>query len=206
MSSVAERIAEKLLQIKAIKLSPQKPFRWASGKLSPIYCDNRVTLSYPAIRSEIINAFVSEIEKNHSSFDSIVGVATAGIPHGALVADSMDKPFAYIRSKAKEHGRQNLLEGHLEENAKVIVIEDLISTGGSSLKAVEALRQMGHEVLAVYAIFEYGFPIAQQNFTDAKATFYTLSNYEILIEKAKELNYINDQELKMLTDWRSNDQ
>ncbi len=203
MSVVASEIAEKLLQIKAIKLSPQKPFIWASGKESPIYCDNRVSLSHPKIRSYIINAFVKLIKERFSHVEAIVGVATAGIPHGALIADALELPFAYVRSKAKAHGRQNLIEGELKTNSKVLLIEDLISTGGSSMKAVHALRDADHEVLAVLAIFEYGFKQAAELFESENCNYATLSNYETLIAEAVKLNYISSEELHILQNWKT---
>lgn len=206
MSQVAQKIAENLLQIKAIKLSPQKPFTWASGKLSPIYCDNRIALSYPSIRSQIIDGFVESINSNHDAIDVIIGVATAGIPHGALVAEKLNLPFAYVRSKAKAHGRQNLIEGHIEKGWKAIVIEDLISTGGSCLTAVKAVREAGLEVSSVHAIFEYGFKIASESFKADNCPYYTLSNYETLINAATRLNYISQTDLTLLNEWRSTDQ
>ncbi|KAI9551193.1 hypothetical protein GHT06_007052 [Daphnia sinensis] len=159
--SIAQEVAKNLLQINAVKLSPQNPFTWASGIKSPIYCDNRITLSYPSVRDFIIQAFVEKAQK-FEPFDIVAGVATAGIPHGALIADRMKKPFIYIREKAKSHGRQNQIEGIIHEGAKVLVIEDLISTGGSSIKAVEAAREAGCEVVGVLAIFSYGFEKAER--------------------------------------------
>lgn len=194
-------IAKKLLQIKAIKLSPQNPFTWASGIKSPIYCDNRTTLSYPRVRKLIIQGFV-EAAQVFEPYDKVVGVATAGIPHGALLAHVLDKPFAYVRSKAKGHGRQNLIEGELNEGEKVLVIEDLISTGGSSLKAVEAVQQVGCEVVGVMAIFTYGFEKAKVAFEEAGIPLKTLSNYSALLELAVQEQYISDAERATLTTWR----
>nr|MCU0346243.1 orotate phosphoribosyltransferase [Saprospiraceae bacterium] len=154
--NIASEVAKRLLQIKAIKLSPQKPFTWASGILSPIYCDNRLVLSHVDTRGFVKDCLV-EKSKDFASFDAVAGVATAGIAHGMLLADALGLPFAYVRSKAKEHGRQNLIEGELPENAKVLVVEDLISTGGSSLQAVESVRQAGYKVVGVLAIFSYNF-------------------------------------------------
>lgn len=205
MSQLAQRIAENLLQIKAIKLSPQKPFTWASGKLSPIYCDNRISLSYPKVRSQIITAFADSIREKHPEADVIIGVATAGIPHGAMIADKLGLPFAYVRSKAKAHGRQNLIEGMVKEGWKGVVIEDLISTGGSSLTAVNALREEGINVLAVHAIFEYGFSIAKEAFAKENCPYFTLSNYEVLLKEAIKLEYISENELAILNEWRTSD-
>ncbi len=204
MSSVAATIAEKLLQINAIKLSPQKPFIWASGKPSPIYCDNRITLSYPDVRDVIIEAFVDSIRQNHADVAAIVGVATAGIPHGALIAAKMGLPFAYVRSKPKAHGRQNQIEGKIDEGSSVVMIEDLISTGGSSLKAVDALRQANIHVLSVHAIFEYGFPLAASAFELADCPYFTLSNFPVLLEKAIEMEYITNDEIEIISEWRKN--
>jgi orotate phosphoribosyltransferase len=201
MESTAAHVAEKLLQIKAVKLSPQNPFTWASGIKSPIYCDNRLTLSYPAIRNFIIQAFVEKAAA-FEPFDIVAGVATAGIPHGALLADRLEKPFIYIREKAKSHGRQNQIEGILTEGVRVLVIEDLISTGGSSLKAVEAVREAGGIVTGVLAIFTYGFAKAEQVFNAARCPIATLSNYDILITQAIEKQYISASDFETLQAWR----
>lgn len=198
---VQTEIAKKLLQIKAIKLSPQKPFTWASGIYSPIYCDNRIALSFPEVRNFIIDAFVQK-SKSYKQATVIAGVATAGIPHGALLADRLGLPFVYVRSKAKAHGRQNLIEGQLKESAKVLVVEDLISTGGSSLQAVNALRASGSEVLGTLAIFTYGLQQAVDAFLKAKCPLSTLTNYEILLEQALEDEYISKDELLLLKKWR----
>jgi len=203
--SIATEIAKQLLQIKAIKLSPQNPFTWASGIQSPIYCDNRIILSYPQLRSYLKEGFV-ELSKEFDSFDTISGVATAGIPHGALLADALNKPFCYVRSKAKAHGRQNLIEGELNEGAKVLVVEDLISTGGSSLKAVEAIRERGAEVIGVLAIFTYGFAKAEEAFANANCPLKTISNYNILLEEAVKSNYIEATDLASLQEWKKNPQ
>ena len=202
--TIAQEVAEKLLQINAVKLSPQNPFTWASGIKSPIYCDNRITLYYPSVRDRIIDAFV-EKSTQFGAFDLVAGVATAGIPHGALIADRLKKPFIYIREKAKSHGRQNQIEGmpHGDtEGLKVLVIEDLISTGGSSLKAVEAVREAGMEVVGVLAIFTYGFEKAETMFKEAHCRFDTLSNYDILIAQAIENQYIKPEEMETLKAWR----
>lgn len=199
--SIASDIASKLLQINAIKLSPQNPFTWASGIKSPIYCDNRMTLSYPEIRGQVVDAFV-EKAGDFGDIDVVVGVATAGIPHGALVAEKMGKPFIYVRSKAKAHGRQNQIEGKVNPGDKALVIEDLISTGGSVLKAVEALREQNIEVTGVMAIFTYGFEKAVQAFDAAGCPFTTLSNYDALLEEAAKQNYIKPEEIEVLQAWR----
>ena len=201
--SVSEEIALYLLQIKAIKLSPQSPFTWASGIKSPIYCDNRTALSFPKVRGAIVEA-LKESALQQFSFDVIAGVATAGIPHGVLLADRLSKPFIYVRSKAKAHGRQNVIEGYLTEGAKVLVVEDLISTGGSSLQAVQALRDAGAVVSGVIAIFTYQFTKAQQAFNQAHCPYFTLSNYETLLKTAVNHQYINPEELALLQKWREN--
>ncbi len=199
--SIAEAVSDKLLQINAIKLSPQKPFTWASGLKSPIYCDNRIVLSYPDIRSFVIDQFV-EVAKTMPAFDIVAGVATAGIPHGALLANQLNLPFVYVRSKAKAHGRQNQIEGRLEKGQKVLVVEDLISTGGSCLQAVECLREAGAEVVGVLAIFTYSFDKARQAFDSANCRMATLSNYEALIQQAKAKSYISPDQQATLEAWR----
>lgn len=201
MKNNAQRIAEKLLQINAVKLSPQNPFTWASGIKSPIYCDNRLVLSFPKVRNLVVKSFV-EKAANFDPFDTIAGVATAGIPWGVLIADRLKKPFIYIRDKPKAHGRQNQIEGLHTEGSKILVIEDLISTGGSSLKAVETVRAANCEVVGVLAIFSYGFEAATTIFNESKCPFDTLSNYEILLECAVERGYVTASDLKTLQDWR----
>jgi len=203
--SIATEIAKQLLQIKAIKLSPQNPFTWASGMQSPIYCDNRITLSYPKVRHTLKEGFVAA-SQSFSDFDVVVGVATGGIAHGVLLAEALDKPFCYVRSKAKGHGRQNLVEGELKQGAKVLVVEDLISTGGSCLKAVQAIRDHGAEVAGVLAIFTYGFPIAEEAFKNANCILKTISNYNILLEEAVKSNYIEATDLASLQEWKKNPQ
>ena len=200
----ALKIAEFLLQIKAIKLQPNKPFTWASGWKSPIYCDSRVTLSYPKVRTFIRQEFVKAILEKFGKPDVIAGVATGGIAQGALVAQELGLPFVYIRSEAKKHGLTNLIEGVVEKGQSVVVIEDLISTGGSSLKAVEALREAGCEVKGMAAIFTYGFKTATDNFKASKCKLITLSNYELLIKQALQSNYITDKDLKSVQQWREN--
>ena len=198
---LSKEIAKSLLQINAVKLSPQNPFTWASGIKSPIYCDNRITLSFPTVRNLIINGFV-EKSKAFEPFDIVAGVATAGIPHGALLADRLEKPFIYVREKAKSHGRQNQIEGLITEGAKVLVIEDLISTGGSSLKAVETLREAGCVVVGILAIFTYGFEKASTVFKEANCPFDTLSDYDTLIAQAIDNQYVMPEELATLSAWR----
>ncbi len=194
-------IARKLLQIKAIKLSPQNPFTWASGISSPIYCDNRKTLSYPAIRTAVKAGLVSKAA-NFGKITMVVGVATAGIAHGALLADALDLPFAYVRSKAKGHGLQNLIEGEVRGNERVLVVEDLISTGGSSLKAVGVLESIGCRIAGVLAIFTYGFERAKTAFAEAECPLETLSNYDALLEEAQAIDYITAEEAVQLQEWR----
>ncbi len=200
----ALKIAEFLLQIKAIKLEPNKPFTWASGWKSPIYCDNRVTLSYPKVRTYIRQEFVNLILETFGKPDVIAGVATGGIAQGALVAQELGLSFVYVRSEAKKHGMTNLIEGVVEKGQSVVVIEDLISTGGSSLKAVETLRAAGCDVKGMAAIFTYGFKTATDNFKKAKCKVITLSNYELLIKQALETEYITEKDLKSLKEWREN--
>lgn len=197
-------IAEALLKIEAVKLSPQKPFTWASGWLSPIYCDNRYTLSFPLVRTLIKNELVALIKAKFPQCEAIAGVASAGVPQAAMIADAMDLPMIYVRPKPKDHGMQNLIEGKITPNQKTVVIEDLISTGGSSLKAVEALSNAGIEVLGMVSIFTYGFDIARKNFEDANVTLYSLSNYESLIQVGLESGYIKDEQVDSLKKWRTN--
>ena len=200
----ALKIAEFLLQIKAIKLEPNKPFTWASGWKSPIYCDNRVTLSYPKVRTYIRQEFADAILETFGKPDVIAGVATGGIAQGALVAQELGLPFIYVRSEAKKHGMTNMIEGVVEKGQSVVVIEDLISTGGSSLKAVEALREAGCDVKGMAAIFTYGFKTANDNFKKVKCKVITLSNYDTLIAQALETEYITEKDLKSLKEWREN--
>jgi orotate phosphoribosyltransferase len=200
----AHKVAEFLLQIKAVKLQPEKPFTWASGLKSPIYCDNRKTLSYPKIRTYIRQHFVEIINENFARPDVIAGVATGGIAIGALVAQEMGLPFVYVRAKPKEHGLANLIEGEVESGKTVVVIEDLISTGSSSIKAVEALREKGCIVKGLVAIFTYGFEEASQNFKKAKCKVATLTNYDTLINAAVKREFIEEKDVKSLSEWRSN--
>ena len=200
--SIAHEIAERLLQIKAIKLSPNDPFTWASGIKSPIYCDNRLVLSYPEHRDAVRDAFCA-VADTFGAYDLIAGVATAGIAHGALMADKLARPFAYVRSKAKQHGRQNMIEGEIPPASRVLVVEDLISTGGSCLQAVEALREAGHTVVGVLAIFTYNFDRASEAFQRAEVPFQTLSDYHHLLEIAERTHYISNADLQYLNDWRA---
>lgn len=199
----AIQIAEYLLQIKAIKLNPTTPFQWASGWNSPIYCDNRKTLSHPPVRTFIRQQFVDAINEHYPNVEVIAGVATGGIALGALVAEAMGLPFIYIRSSSKGHGMQNLIEGEVQENQTIVVIEDLISTGGSSLKAVSALREKKCTVLGMVAIFTYGFDIAKNNFKDAKCKLITLSDYETMLEAAVKSEYVSESALSSLSEWRN---
>ena len=203
-NNTAQQTAELLLQINAIKLNSKNPFTWASGWKSPIYCDNRITLSFPAVRNYIRDEFVKQIEDKFGRPDVIAGVATGAIGIGILVAEAMGLPFVYVRPEAKKHGRQNQVEGFLQKGQTVIVVEDLISTGGSSLMAVEALRNEGANVKGMAAIFTYGFPISEEKIAEAKLDVYTLSNYENLIEKAVEKKYVSEEELETLQSWNSN--
>ncbi len=203
-NNTAQQTAELLLQINAIKLNSKNPFTWASGWKSPIYCDNRITLSFPAVRNYIRDEFVKQIEDKFGRPDVIAGVATGAIGIGILVAEAMGLPFVYVRPEAKKHGRQNQVEGFLQKGQTVIVVEDLISTGGSSLMAVEALRNEGANVKGMAAIFTYGFPISEEKISEAKLEVYTLSNYKNLIEKAVEKQYVSEEELETLQSWNSN--
>lgn len=198
---IAREVAEYLLEIKAVVLKPDEPFLWASGLKSPIYCDNRKTLSYNKVRSYIKTAFADTIAEEFEKCEVIAGVATAGIPHGVLVADVLSKPFVYVRDKAKAHGMENLIEGRLDKGQKVVVIEDLISTGGSSLKAVDALRAAGAEVLGLGAIFTYGFDKADKAFEAANCKYFTLSDYPTLLEVAIRQDYIKKEEKETLLSW-----
>ena len=200
MSTVASEVARKLLQVKAVKLQPNNPFTWASGLKSPIYCDNRILLSYPDIRTSIKVALKNKLLA-FPDIDIVAGVATAGIPHGALLADAIEKPFIYIRSKSKSHGRKNLIEGELPEGGRVLVIEDLISTGMSSMAACDAVTENGGHVSGVLAIFTYGFSSAKKVFTDKGIPMDTLSNYNVLLQEAYESNYITEEEKQILESW-----
>ena len=198
----AQKTAELLLQINAIKLNPKNPFTWASGWKSPIYCDNRIILSFPAIRNYIRDEFSKNIEKQFGKPDVIAGVATGAIGIGILVAESLGLPFVYVRPEPKKHGRQNQVEGFLQKGQNVVVVEDLISTGNSSLQAVAALREAGANIKGMAAIFTYGFDVATENFKKANLDLYTLSNYDALLEQAVTQRYIQKEEQETLSEWR----
>ena len=202
MKPTEQLVAQSLLQIKAIKLNPANPFTWASGWKSPIYCDNRKTLSYPEVRKLIYESFADKITELYPDAEIIAGVATGAIAHGVLAAEKMGKPFIYVRSAPKSHGLTNQVEGEYHAGAKVVVIEDLVSTGGSSLNAVEALREAGCQVLGMLAIFTYGFPTATENFAKAGVRLDTLSNYSTMIALAAEQGYVHPDELDALHEWR----
>lgn len=201
-SNFSENLAKMLLRIEAIKLNTKNPFQWASGILSPIYCDNRIALSFPEVRS-VIKQGLSELVREHfPDATTIAGVATAGIPHGALVADQLSLPFSYVRNKAKEHGKKNAIEGKIEQNAKVVLVEDLISTGMSSLDAVEKIRAEKVEILGVIAIFTYALEISRSAFADAQCTYHALLDYPTLTDIAKNTGYISDDDFAELKRWR----
>ncbi len=204
MKLIEKQVADKLLRIKAVKLQPHNPFTWASGWKSPIYCDNRKTLSYPQIRTYIKLQIARLIQENYPEAEVIAGVATGAIAQGALVADLLGLPFIYIRPTPKDHGLENLIEGDLKPKQKVVVIEDLISTGGSSLKAVEAIRKDGSEVLGMVAVFSYGFPVATEKFRAAKVKLTTLCDYDAVLAEALSINYINEDDIETLKEWRMN--
>lgn len=202
--SVAAEVADRLLEIQAIRLQPSSPFTWASGWKSPIYCDNRLSLSFPETRDLIKEQLVRAVQQFFPSVEGVAGVATAGIPQGALIANDLKLPFIYVRSKAKGHGMENMIEGKVTPGQKVVVVEDLVSTGGSSLKAVQDLKNAGFEVLGMVAIFSYGFDLAAQNFEDAGIDLVCLCDYEAMLPQALQRNYINEEVLKSLADWRTN--
>lgn len=202
MDNMKKELAARLLEIKAIKLQPNDPFTWASGWKSPFYCDNRKTLSFPALRTYIKNALVEAVKANFPEAECVAGVATGAIAQGALVAEELQLPFVYVRSKPKDHGMENLIEGSLEPQKKVVVIEDLISTGGSSLKAVEALRRNGNEVVGMVAAYTYGFPIAEKAFEEAKVRLVTLTDYESVVSQALATGYIKESDTVLLNEWR----
>jgi orotate phosphoribosyltransferase len=202
MKTVEQILAEKLLKIKAIKLQPANPFTWASGWKSPIYCDNRKTLSYPATRNFIKLELARIIAEKYGEANAIAAVATGAIAQGAMVAEELNLPFAYIRATPKDHGLENLIEGDLKPGAKVVIIEDLISSGGSSLKAIEAVRKSGCHAVALIAIFTYGFSIATEKFKEAKVKLTTLCNYDAVLDEALKTEYIDEAEIKTLQEWR----
>ena len=193
-----------MLEVKAIKLQPNDPFTWASGWKSPFYCDNRKTLSFADLRTFVKLELCHNILEQFPEAEAVAGVATGAIAQGALVADQLGMPFVYVRSKAKDHGMQNLIEGELEKGTKVVVVEDLISTGGSSLKAVEALRQYGCEVVGMVASYTYGFPVAEKAFADANVKLVTLTDYEHVVAQAVKTGYISDADVEVLGEWRKN--
>lgn len=202
MKTLERLFAEKLLKIKAIKIQPANPFIWASGWKSPIYCDNRKTLSYPSLRNFVKLEITRLIMERFGQVDAIAGVATGAIPQGALVADAMNLPFVYVRATPKDHGLENLIEGELRPGMKVVVVEDLISTGGSSLKAVEAIRRDGCEVVGMVAAFTYGFDVSVEAFKKAKVPLVTLTNYGVVLEVALKTEYIDEGDIKTLEEWR----
>ena len=202
MEDLRKTFAGKLLGIKAIKLQPNDPFTWASGWKSPFYCDNRKTLSYHDVRSFVKLELVHAILANFPEATAVAGVATGAIAQGALVAEELAMPYAYVRPKPKDHGMKNQIEGELPEGSKVVVVEDLISTGGSSLKAVAALREAGFEIVGMVASYTYGFPVAEEAFKEANVQLVTLTNYQSVVEKALETGYINKEDVPMLDEWR----
>lgn len=200
--NIAAEVADKLLEIQAIRLQPEKPFTWASGWKSPIYCDNRLSLSFPEVRNLIRDYLVKSVTHFFKDVEAIAGVATAGIPQGALIANELGLPFIYVRSKPKGHGMENMIEGKVTPGQKVVVVEDLVSTGGSSLKAAEDLKNAGFEVLGMVAIFSYGFDVADTNFSNAGVKLVCLSHYDALLPKAVEKKYITSETLASLAEWR----
>ena len=202
--TIQQTVARHLLSVQAVRLQPDAPFTWSSGWKSPIYCDNRVTLAYPDVRTFIKNALADAIRQQFPSAEVIAGVATAGIPQGTLVADALGLPYCYVRPEPKAHGMGKQIEGYLEMGQRVVVIEDLISTGGSSLKVVDVLRAAGADVLGMAAIFTYGFPVAEQNFRDRNVSLICLSNYDALLTEARTLDYISADAMASLTAWRQN--
>jgi len=202
MKTLEKIFANKLLKVKAIKLQPANPFTWASGWKSPFYCDNRKTLSYPDLRSFVKIETARIIMERFPEVDAIAGVATGAIPQGALVADTLSLPFVYVRSKPKDHGLENLIEGELRPGMKVVVVEDLISTGGSSLKAVEAIRNNACEVIGMVAAYTYGFDVAKKAFKEAGVELVTLTNYEAVVAEALATNYIRESDVEVLNEWR----
>jgi orotate phosphoribosyltransferase len=201
-ADTAGNVAEMLLKIEAIKLNTDKPFTWSSGWKSPIYCDNRLSLSYPDVRKEIKSGLINAIRENFAGAEAVAGVATAGIAQGAMVADAMNLPFLYVRPKPKDHGMENLIEGKVTRGQKVVVLEDLVSTGGSSLKTVTALKDAGFIVLGMVCIFNYGFEVAARNFADAKVPLVSLSDYGHLLTRALDTQYISEDQVTSLKAWR----
>lgn len=204
MDTLKKDFASKLLNVKAIKLQPNDPFTWASGWKSPFYCDNRKTLSYPGLRNFVKLELVHAVLEHFPEAEAVAGVATGAIAQGALVADELNLPFVYVRSKAKDHGMGNLIEGELEKGSKVVVVEDLISTGGSSLKAVAALREAGYEVVGMVASYTYGFPVAAEAFSEAGVRLETLTDYDHVVAEAVATGYIAESDVEVLAEWRKN--
>jgi orotate phosphoribosyltransferase len=204
--NTAQRIASHLLDVKAVSLRPEQPFTWASGILSPIYCDNRITLSYPAIRKDIAQELANLIKIHYPTVEVIAGTATAGIPQACWVAEILDLPMVYIRTKAKDHGKENQIEGRITQNQKMVVIDDLISTGGSVLDACEAATREGADVLGVVAIFTYQLPKGYANFKEREIPLHTLSDYTTLIQVAREQGYIKPEEIEVLMEWKMDPQ
>lgn len=204
MKTLEKIFAGKLLKVKAIKLQPTNPFTWASGWRSPFYCDNRKTLSYPDLRTFVKLETARLIMERFPEAEAVAGVATGAIPQGAMVADTLSLPFVYVRSKPKDHGLENLIEGDLKPGSKVVVVEDLISTGGSSLKAVEAIRNYGCEVVGMVASYTYGFDVAENAFANAKVKLVTLTNYEAVVAEALRIGYIKESDVELLNEWRKN--
>ena len=204
MNTLESIFAAKLLDVKAIKLQPNDPFTWASGWKSPFYCDNRKTLSFPELRTFVKVELTRLVMEHFAEADVVAGVATGAIAQGALVADLLGKPFIYVRSKPKDHGLENLIEGELQAGQKVVVVEDLISTGGSSLKAVEAIRRAGAEVVGMVASYTYGFPVAEKAFAEAGVRLITLTNYEAVVAQALSTGYIKESDVELLHQWREN--
>ena len=198
---IAVKVAEYLLEIKAIRLNPKELFTWASGKKSPIYCDNRVSLAYPEARTFIKESFARLVKAKFQDVDMIAGVATAGISHGALLADALGLPFCYVRSKAKEHGTKSLIEGKLSAGDKVVVVEDLFSTGGSAIKAIHSLKGESAEILGAVAIFNYGFPKVDEAFKEINTTFYTLSNFESLLQLLTKSDDYSKEDIQFMMEW-----
>lgn len=204
MDTLKKDFASKLLNVKAIKLQPNDPFTWASGWKSPFYCDNRKTLSYPGLRNFVKLELVHAVLEHFPEAEAVAGVATGAIAQGALVADELNLPFVYVRSKAKDHGMGNLIEGELEKGSKVVVVEDLISTGGSSLKAVAALREAGYDVVGMVASYTYGFPVAAEAFAEAGVRLETLTDYDHVVAEAVATGYIAESDVEVLAEWRKN--
>lgn len=204
MDKMKKAFASKLLKIKAIKLQPNDPFTWASGWKSPFYCDNRKTLSFPELRNYVKLELTQAVLENFPEAEAVAGVATGAIAQGALVADALNLPFVYVRSKPKDHGLENLIEGELKPGMKVVVVEDLISTGGSSLKAVDAIRRSGSEVIGMVASYTYGFPVAKEAFENANVKLVTLTDYEHVVAEASETSYIKEADIEVLNEWRKN--